>query len=340
MLPATGIRVGGKPYTVAAVIQYKGRDAQRWTEYELVSAAGEWISLEHSSDEEWSLSRHLSHGTKRVHATAKEAELFGTVFPHYDNYAVSVDAILGEFEKLPNIGDRLRFACYEGEDYDLMAELGPDGKPCDWYLSYECDEPDMAGAALSEGASFQARHSSSLASSPKMEVAKWSAIFATLAVAIHLLFAQAGQNQLVYTSETRTVGDGVQWVSEPFRLTGRTSNVVARVDTDLNNQWLGLELTLVNTANSQWYRRYEEISLFQGYEGGESWREGDPDPDIYFSSIPAGEYVLQVEATADYPGLAYQFTLHRDVANSNYLLYVLAIFGVLPAVFALQAMES
>ena len=170
------------------------------------------------------------------------------------------------------------------------------------------------------------------------QIVRWSLIFAAAAIVLQLLLMAASQNKKVYDSGQRTTGATTQssWISEPFELTGRRSNVQVQALTSLSNQWMGFELALVNKTSGKVFHIYEDTGHWHGYDGGEAWSEGTPRPEFYFSSIPAGNYVLEVMTYADVPDIRYQLVMHRDVPRGSYLLYILIAFAVLPALYWLR----
>lgn len=99
------------------------------------------------------------------------------------------------------------------------------------------------------------------------------------------------QQTLVFNAETKDK----TLTSEPFALRGRASNVTIEITTNLNNQWIYLELALIerNTGASVAINR--ELGYYQGVDEGERWSEGSASDEAVLSAIPAGLYYLSVE---------------------------------------------
>lgn len=337
-------------YRVTALMQYRDADGNLSTDYDLDARGSREASLEQAG-EEWTLNNHLPRGHQTITLSGDQALLYKQPFPFAQRFRLNTVSALGEFEELPEQGAQADFAYYEGEDYGLAAELDEHGKPLDWYLAYSLDADEAPGAASATSFADSLQRFAGLSGSEKAarepekatpvgQIVRWSFLFIAAAILIHVGFAAIGQDKLVFDSGPRTVGTDGQWMSEPFRIEGRTSNVLASVSANLNNQWLALELTLVNTQTGRWYRRIEELGFYHGVDGGESWSEGDRTPDVYFSSVPEGEYQLEVAAFADQPQTVYSLKIRRDVANTRYLWYVIATFAALPLLFALKAMNK
>lgn len=360
LAPGDALVVQGRHYTVGGVAQYRDEEGNRSTDYDLIGKGGEIVGLE-EADGEWTLNRYLPNGERLVKKTGQRAELFKQAFTFDDRYPVAVTAAAGEFEEPIAAGDKARFDYYEGSEFGLTAELSPAGQVQAWYLSYAIRADEIrppAGRKLSAATGIGERLSgilglagaaadkssitraSPLVKKPATEgqIVRWSLIFAGIAILLHVLFIVTAQNKKVYDSGPRTTGAATQssWISEPFELTGRRSNVQVQAQTNLSNQWMGYELALVNKTSGKVFHLYEDASHWHGYDGGERWSEGTPRPEFYFSSIPAGTYVLEVMTYADVPNIQYQLVLNRDVPRSSYLLYILIAFAALPGLHLLR----
>ncbi len=120
--------------------------------------------------------------------------------------------------------------------------------------------------------------------------------------------------------------------TQTFQLDGNVRNLVLRHDTDLDNNWLGLGLTLVEKSSGQAWAAQTEVAYWHGSDGGESWSEGDRSKELVFRDLPAGAYyfVIDPEISAEKPvSVADRVKVIRDQATwSNFflLLVFLALF--------------
>ena len=76
-------------------------------------------------------------------------------------------------------------------------------------------------------------------------------------------------------------------------LTSRS--VVLRHDTDLDNNWLGLGITLVEKTSGRAWASQAELAYWHGYDDG-AWSEGDRSRELVFRDLPTQP--AQVAATA------------------------------------------
>lgn len=123
--------------------------------------------------------------------------------------------------------------------------------------------------------------------------------------------------------------------SQVFHLDSAARNLVLRQDTNLDNNWLGLSLTLVEKNSGRAWAAQSEVSYWHGVDGGESWSEGDRSGELVFNDIPAGAYyfVMDPEFSAEKPmAVTDRIRIIRDQAAwSNFflLLIFLALFPMI-----------
>ena len=84
-------------------------------------------------------------------------------------------------------------------------------------------------------------------------------------------------------------------VTREFEVRGKPRKITVRNTTSLDNNWIGLDLMLVNKASGQAWPTTRELAYYYGSDGGESWSEGSRDDEVVFLDIPPGTYYLTVE---------------------------------------------
>jgi hypothetical protein len=123
-------------------------------------------------------------------------------------------------------------------------------------------------------------------------------------------------------------------VTREFEITGKPRKIAVRNHTSLDNNWIGLDLLLVNKATGEAWPAARELAYFYGSDDGESWSEGSRGDEVVFLDIPPGIYYLSID-----PDLAPEKPVPvRDVIEvvsggagwSNFvmLMIFLAIFPV------------
>ncbi|MDZ4315378.1 MAG: DUF4178 domain-containing protein [Azonexus sp.] len=85
-------------------------------------------------------------------------------------------------------------------------------------------------------------------------------------------------------------------LTREFEIRDKPRKITVRNSTSLDNNWLGLEMTLVNKATGAAWPAARELAYYYGRDGGESWSEGSRDDEVVFLNIPPGTYYLAVDA--------------------------------------------
>lgn len=88
------------------------------------------------------------------------------------------------------------------------------------------------------------------------------------------------------------------FASDPFAVPGQGGNLRLDVSTTLNNNWLGLNLSLVGDGGTPVFNDSRTVGYYSGYDSDGRWTEGSQDARIMFRSIPGGNYRLLVAADA------------------------------------------
>jgi len=120
--------------------------------------------------------------------------------------------------------------------------------------------------------------------------------------------------------------------TQTFQLDSAARNLVLRHDTDLDNNWLGLGLTLVEKNSGRAWTAQSDVAYWHGSDGGENWSEGDKTRELVFRDLPPGSYyfVIDPEISAEKPvAVADRVKVIRDQAawsNFFFLLIFLAAF--------------
>ena len=131
------------------------------------------------------------------------------------------------------------------------------------------------------------------------------------------------------------------FVTEPFELKGRTSNVELVVKTDLRNESAYFSFALINEATGQAYDFGREVSYYFGRDSDGSWSEGRPQETVIIPSVPPGRYYLRVEPEMEPQGATpgfkdrrvnYRIQVRRDVPN-NAFFWITALLLLAPPVF-------
>lgn len=154
----------------------------------------------------------------------------------------------------------------------------------------------------------------------------WTAcgvFFVCILAMLIAFYSTAGQKivlQRPYTFDTNATAEEASFVSDEFKLEGRTSNVEIQTTTDLNNNWIYLDYALINEDTGQAYDFGREISYYSGYDEDGSWTEGDRNDSAVVASVPPGNYYLRIEPESDHGkgAITYNVVVKRDVPQLSF----------------------
>ena len=79
-----------------------------------------------------------------------------------------------------------------------------------------------------------------------------------------------------------------------FEITGQQRKLAVRQATSLDNNWIGIDLLLVNKTTGSAWPAARELAYYWGYDDGQ-WTEGSRDNEVVFLNIPAGTYYLTLD---------------------------------------------
>jgi uncharacterized Zn finger protein (UPF0148 family) len=117
---------------------------------------------------------------------------------------------------------------------------------------------------------------------------------ALLAVLLQVFFVVVAGGKLLLRQELlfspQLAGESV--VSREFEVRDKPRKLTVRNTTTLDNNWIGLEMMLVNKASGAAWPATRELSYYSGRDGGESWSEGSRDDEVVFRDVPPGTYYL------------------------------------------------
>lgn len=85
-------------------------------------------------------------------------------------------------------------------------------------------------------------------------------------------------------------------LTREFAIGEKLRKITVRNATSLDNNWVALDLLLVNKTTGEAWPASRELSFYSGYDGGESWSEGSRDDEVVFRNVPPGTYYLSVDA--------------------------------------------
>jgi hypothetical protein len=161
-------------------------------------------------------------------------------------------------------------------------------------------------------------------------------LLAGLFLIAQLFFTFSGNEEVFRGSYRFSARDGGEpsFVTTPFELKGRPSDVEVSVQTDLSNNWAYFGFALINQDTGQAYDFGKEVSYYFGSDSDGAWTEGGAGESILVPTIPAGRYYLRVEPEMDANAVpvSYRLTVRRDVPSLSFIL-IAALLLLIPPIW-------
>lgn len=270
----------------------------------------------------------------------------GETYKHFQSAVAVTTYVMGEFPWQVRAGEQAQVADYVSPPRMISSELT--SGEITWSLGEYTPGEDIWKAFKLSGSPPPPK--GVYANQPSPHAGKTKAAWTTwlvlniLLFTVMLLTSALTHNELVfdraYSYSTALKGEA-SFVTEPFDLKGRTSNVEVTISTDLKNDWAYFNLALINEATGQAYDFGREVSYYFGRDSDGSWSEGRARDTVILPSIPPGRYYLRVEPEMSTEGstpgfsdhrVGYRIQIRRDVPNNSFF-WIAALLLLIPPVF-------
>jgi hypothetical protein len=270
----------------------------------------------------------------------------GVVYKHFQAARARTTFVLGEFPWEVRTGDEVSADDFVAPPRVLSAET-TEGEVT-WSAGEYADPRAIWRAFRLPGEPPRPRGIYANQPSPYADAARsvWT-IFAVLAAALTLLFVArvvTARNRDVfhqtYHYQPNAAGTTQAFVTPAFDLEGSSANVVLETTTDLYNQWIFLEYSLVDENTGRAFDVGREVSYYAGRDSDGSWSEGEQVDRARVGPVPGGRYFLRVEPNGGQPeagAVRYSVTVRRDVPSLGLYLIALVALVVPPVFTALRA---
>lgn len=263
----------------------------------------------------------------------------GTTFRHFQTAQAETTYVLGEFPWQVKRGEKVAALDYVAPPKILSSEAT--ANEVVWSVGEYVRGKEIWDAFKLKGSPPPAVGVFANQPSPYVEQRKgvwklyWLLLLATLSVMLLLLVT--ARNEEVFRQRFEFV-PGVagesSFVTRPFELKGRSSNVEIDIRTDLSNDWAYFSFALINEETGTAYDFGREVSYYFGRDSDGSWSEGNSGDSATVPSIPSGRYYLRVEPemAPQARHMSYELRIRRDVAHTG-LLWLVAGLLLIPPIY-------
>jgi len=300
-------KLRGKQYAIIGYLRRATRiDGIRydWDEYLLHSeeAGYAWLT---EYNGHWNLAKAVTRQPKIMPARQTQARFLDRTYKHFQHCQAEVVQVLGEFNWRVSIGETVGVDDYVSPPYLLSSERSE--TELTWSLSEYLPPAEVEAAfkpqvKLPEPVGIAPNQPRPGPGSGRY----WAAFaaFAVLALILQAIFAVTAASRTVWQGDLNQPEGQQQYTlsSPPIHIEGG-GNLEIRQQVNVDNQWLYTDLTLVNQTTGEVHRLGREISYYSGSDSDGSWSEGSNRDEALLADIPAGDYLLEVDAETE-PGKA------------------------------------
>ena len=239
-----------------------------------------------------------------------------TYYLFYRGHA-EVTCVLGEFYWRTKVGDRVEM--YDYVDPPILLSCEKDSSEQVWSWS-EYIEPGVVEAAFNikkplPPRSGVAPNQPSPASQQLPSILLIWGIVGAIILVIQFLNIVGAKNEQVLNENYSYIGSRYATPYDPapenpksqsfsspvFQLKHGLSNVEVKTAANISQSWLFLDGMLVNDDTGESYPFSPTLEYYSGSDGGESWSEGSYQYKKLFSSVPDGNYHVDIDAQGPTP---------------------------------------
>lgn len=267
------------------------------------------------SDRHWTLGWTLRGAPKVVGKPRKKTkhhaiEFDGQRYRHFQSCEALVTYVEGEFTWEVRVGDRATIDDFVAPPRGISIEqsAGPDGVELNFTMQRALEPAEVWSAFAMPGKPPRPAGVGAIAPNRWREQrrALWLSCAALLVAwwfASGWVKAQCAE-RTVFSRVELGFDAPLSEEIEIGRPGERTAIDVSFSAEPLDNSWAFADVMLVNLETEEAIGLGLEASYYHGYEGGESWSEGDRQPDQVVGGVPGGRYLLQVAPERDTSALA------------------------------------
>jgi len=312
-----------------------------WREYVCYNPyRGFWYLSEY--DGHWNVIEKL----RRRPTAGREDErpvvrLDGTTYKHFQTATACTSMAIGEFPWELRVGDTVVSRDFTAPPYLLSAEAS--GNEVTWSKgTYTPPEVIQKAFGLKTAMNFTTGvfvNQPNPYRAPAHSMSERAGIFVVMLVLMLLGNTMLASESTVFENSytfVRGTDDSPAFVTTPFALNGRTSSVLVDIASNVDNNWLFVELSLINEATGEAREVSQQVSFYSGTDSDGSWSEGSKSESVRFATVPAGRYFLRVQPEGSEPGKAdigYKLKVRRDVPHFGFYGIALLVL-LLPPLFA------
>jgi hypothetical protein len=337
----TSGEIKGIYYTVIGLaIKQEMADGQsRWREYTLYNRQEGYAFLSEYAGH-WTYVRQRGDTPVISVGSVQEISYQGEPFKLYNQYSFSLIFAMGEFpNNIFNDSKKVVKEFISPPEMWIREKSANEG--IEWFLGQHISGSELKAAF---GNKINLPYKSGIgAIEPTYYINPGKIFFVSLLLIglltlVHLITSGMNKEKTLLEN-TYSFPDSVanfSTVAGPVKLDKWRSSIEAQISARVDNNWFELDLSLVNTKTGEEFNLNEGVEYYHGYSDGESWTEGSNSKIAYLTSIPAGEYRIQINGLRDMDNMPinrvsdFSLVLTYDVPNHRNLFICIGLLLIWP----------
>lgn len=319
----------GIEYEIVGFAEKEDTESWAWREYTLFNPVHGYSFLSEYNGH-WIFLREKVDAPVMMHSNRQGLSFSGEIFLLYNEYRYSIKDGRGEFPA--DVFDDAQPHCREfisppelwAREYNKVGFTWYHGEHVGWNELYKAFGTEISLPYRTGVGPVQPVKGYVNPQWLKMSLLWVGLLFLGLTIITTTL----NRSEVVYSS-TWNLADSVttqSTVTPRFRLDKGSSNLQLKIEAPVINNWFEANITLVNADNGKEYTLEEGVEYYTGYEDGESWSEGSTTNEALLTSIPGGNYFLEIIASKPVGSSPAYYTLEAryDVPMwSNFFVFLL-----------------
>jgi len=276
----------------------------------------------------------------------KYAKYLEEPFKFFHSGSSIVKYVIGEFYWRVKVGDEVRYSDYINPPETLTLE--ENDKESIWSLA-EYIEPSTIESAfnLETRLPFMkgvAQNQPSPSSHVSWYLWWLAGFFISLFILLTLFLSSQSPSKIIYEDtiffNPQGESSSLEIVSKPFEISQKMGALKFSLEsTQLANAWTEIEADLINTKSGETRSFVDGIEYYSGYDDG-YWAEGSQFDSVYLSSIPQGEYILDMKVIGDpaAKGIPLKISVEEGVQPLTNLCLALFLILLIPLLIFLRGL--
>jgi hypothetical protein len=315
--------------------------AYRWAEYLLYNPFRGYLYLTEYQGH-WNAIRTLRALPQMTRSGSKRAAIFANrTYKHFQAAQATTIYVMGEFPWQARVGETVAVDDYVAPPYVLSSERTIEevvwssgtyvpGKEIWGGFSLPGSPPQPQGVYANQPSPYSGKVASAWFTFALLALFWFGVLVGLLALnREHQVFSQR------YSYSTASRGENA-FVTPVFEFSGRESNALVKISTNLDNDWAFFALALINDDTGVAYNLGREVSYYSGRDSDGAWTEGNRAEVASFPAVPPGRYYLRVEPEMSDDGRShsvnYTMTVTYGSVGVGWMLSALILLP-LPAMY-------